>query len=91
MKKESNKKRKLKYIREKNHYRKGGSGSMFIKISSDFLCKSSNIIESEISKKIHLHSKKFKIKFDVFEYNVGLVDEDFIQDLHTINFLFRKK
>ena len=83
------KKRKLNYIREKNHYRLFGFGSNFIKVSQELLDDPEyvqHLIESSLIKV----EKKYKMKFEIIEMDIGFNGLDFIRNLKTIRYKFKK-
>ena len=92
----NNKQRKLLYIREKNDYRKGARGLLFMKVTEEFLSDTENhqthIVLSLESRLARLR-KKFKLNL-VFEeegFKVGQTSEDYLKKLITIKAYFRVK
>jgi hypothetical protein len=85
MKKLSNKKRKLKFIREKNKLRLGKSKACSSsKISKDFT-NSVELLENDMINHVKYNfEKKYKLKFKYTWYKVGLSDDDYIKNLITI-------
>ena len=83
--KNTSKQRKLEYIREKNHYRLGGIGYSYFKISD-------RNIEYEylFDRYCHQLNKDFKMKFVILEADEGLFNDDFINDLITVKFTFKR-
>ncbi len=91
MKRESRKKRKLQYIREKNAYRNGVPCNLFFKMSSDIMedklyCES--LINNQINAATLKLKKKFKMNFDHIKSEIGLCDDDFIRDIITVKLQF---
>ena len=88
----TSKKRKLEYIREKNHYRKGGKAIGFIKVSIEML-EDVDFLEyemvSESSVFINKLQCKFKMRFRVCEISRGMIEDDFIRNLTTIRFYLK--
>lgn len=84
----TSKKRKLKYIREKNHYRKGGKAGSHFKITNE-LIEDVDFVENEIMnhsrRTINSLNKKFKMKFKVCEVSKGIIGDD----LTTIQYYFK--
>jgi len=94
MKRISNKKRKLNYIREKNYYRLGGIGVDYFKMSkemfSDIDFTEKQIIRS-IDDSLKRMSKKYKLTFgsNPLWIESGLDGNDFLRELTTIKFKFK--
>ena len=94
MKKLSNKKRKLEYIREKNHYRKGGFGYDYFQMSKgmfeDIDFSEKQIIKS-IENSLKKYGKKYKLTFgsNPLWVESGLSGNDFLRELITIKFKFK--
>ena len=92
IKKKSCRKRKLEYIREKNHYRLGRKGSGYLKVSVemiddvDFL---ESFIMNESSHLFYNLSRKFKMKFRVTSFDIAMSGEDFIRDIRTVKYYFK--
>ena len=83
---------KNQYIREKNHYRNGGTGTFYFKVSSD-LIDDEKYIENRINyvgilelKKL---SKKYKMSFEIIEKHIVLLHEDFEKNIQTVLFTFK--
>lgn len=91
--KKTAKKRKLEYIREKNHYRRGGKIGSFFKISNEMLDDRVFIerltMERTEETKERLE-RKFKIKFKLVSMVSGNEGQDFTNDLTTIKLTFQK-
>ena len=85
----TSKKRKLEYIREKNHYRKGGDHVGWFKVPSG-LSSDKDFINSEIESvskmQIDYLKKKFKINFKISSLDTGMIADDFVKGLFTIRF-----
>ena len=88
----SNRKRKLEYIREKNHYRLGGEGGSFFKISNE-LIKDTDFVANEVrhqsTNRISFLQKKFKMAFGVVGVDTGLDGNDFAMNLTTIKLTYK--
>lgn len=89
-----NKKRKLKYIREKNEIISGGRTitstlkfSFEMKLDTDFI---DTLIKSEIERTIKKLSAKYKIAFKYLHKKAGTVSDDFSKNLFTIALFFSK-
>ena len=94
MKRLSNKKRKLNYIREKNGYRKGFRGISFFKISNEVLGDAEFVksyTERFIEDTFRSLSRKFKMPFEIISFDSGLDGDDFIQNVTTVRFTFKRK
>ena len=91
--KTSSRKRKLAYIREKNHYRLGGEGGSFFKISNE-LIKDTDFVANEVrhqsTNRISFLQKKFKMAFGIVGVEQGLDSNDFIMNLTTIKITYNK-
>ena len=77
--------KKLEYIREKNHYRFGGIGASSFKISYRNT-EYDNLFDRYLSQINNI----FKMKFEILESREGLINDDFIKDLITIRFTFKR-
>ena len=88
----NSKKRKLKYIRQKNYYRNGGYGVSFFKVSSslddDVI---GDIIGCNIQRDIKKLNKKYKLNFKSFGFETGYSEDDLLKDILSIKFKFKKK
>ena len=103
MKKINNKKRKLEYIREKNHYRLGGFGCDYLKVSKEirdykeyfenFLIK--EYFENFLIKEIYLNIKKvesiFKIPLKIFKIETGFEGNDLSNEVITVKYYYRNE
>tara|TARA_R110002167_G_scaffold175982_1_gene375262 strand:+ start:462 stop:728 length:267 start_codon:yes stop_codon:yes gene_type:complete len=83
------KKRKLQYIREKNHYRSGGEGRNYIKISREML-EDSDFIPHLIVSCLSKMEKTFKMKLALKQYALGWDGDDFVKDIQTLRYSFKK-
>jgi hypothetical protein len=83
---------KLKYIREKNHYRLGGTGNFNFKVSSNVV-DDVKYMDTQIKYRSEIElkklSKKYKMSFGVIDINVGLDGEDFVRNLQTVLCTFK--
>lgn len=83
----NSKKRKLKYIREKNHYRSGGESRCLFRVSSELL-EDTDYFESLLSKEAERIScnleKRFKMPFHLACFDTGSVADDYMKDLITV-------
>jgi hypothetical protein len=84
------KKRKLAYIREKNHYRSFGVGKNYFKISDELL-DDVDYIKQVIGLSVKDLEKKFKMKFQIIDFKTGLDGEDFIRQMTTVLYTFKKQ
>ena len=75
----------IEYIREKNHYRFGGIGASSFKISYGNT-EYDNLFDRYLSQVNNI----FKMKFEILESREGLINDDFIKDLITIRFTFKR-
>ena len=93
MKRLSNKKRKLNYIREKNHYRLGGFGASYFKMTKEMFEDSNfsdRFIKTEIENNLLKLKSIFKLDFKIDRFETGLDGNDFIHDLITIKYYYKK-
>ena len=72
MKKLNRKQIKLKYIREKNHYRNGGDGKYFLKL---FYKPKDEELKEIIDNYITRINKKYKMNFKYFDLETGCIDD----------------
>lgn len=83
----NSKKRKLKYIREKNYYRSGGESLCSFKVSSELL-EDADFFESLLAKEAEHIScnleKRFKMPFHLTYSDTGSVADDYMKDLITV-------
>ena len=88
------KKRKLKYIREKNYYRSFGEGKIFITVSNEldresvFKAKEKLLNNAELE--LEKMEKKYKMPFGINAVIGGLNGDDLIRDCTSFGFLFKR-
>jgi len=82
------KKRRLKYIRAKNFYRRGGVAKVHFKISEKLGVKAlaQNLSECEDNL-----TKKFKLPFELIGFESNFVGDDFVKNLITVVAHYKKK
>ena len=93
MKRLSSKKRKLNYIREKNHYRLGYFGCSFLKVTKEIFEDSEflkTFVESDFELNLKKISDKFKMNFEIYRVESGQENNDFMHDLFTIKYYYKK-
>ena len=83
------KKRKLKYIREKNYYRKGGVAKSWFKVSSGMTDVISQETETQSERAIQNLKRKYKMDFKVSEIKSGTDGTDFVKGLKTVIFTLK--
>ena len=83
------KKRKLKYIREKNYYRKGGVATSWFKVSSGMTDVISQETETQSERAIENLKRKYKMDFEVSEIKNGTDGNDFDKGLKTVMFTLK--
>ena len=84
----NSKRRKLKYIREKNHYRLGGLGVDYFIVSNEML-SDDTFIRSQIIRQGDVISKRYKMKFEVnVNYDIMVVSN---HGKNTSNIVFKFK
>lgn len=91
--KQSSKKRKLEYIREKNHYRLGGSGVGYFKVSGQLIEDVDFVklmLDTQTAETLNSFQKKFKMEFKAISYESGLIGDDFINNVTTFKIKFKK-
>jgi hypothetical protein len=85
----TNKKRKLKYIREKNKLRKLGSLVFTTSFSADsFECD--NKIKDFINDYILKMSKYYKLPLQITKINIGFTSLDFLNGTKTIRLTIKQ-
>ena len=92
MKRLSNKKRKLQYIREKNHYRLGGEGVVRLHFVDEIMDDHDFVqqeIKIETKIKLDRLSKKYKMKFSIDRIKIGRNNDDFINGITTVLYSFK--
>lgn len=82
-KKQSNKKRKLEYIRQKNDLRLGGHKFCSFRISNTIDTKNTH---ERIKLKALELSKKYKLELDYFDVKITTILDDFSKGLVTVMF-----
>lgn len=85
----TSKKRKLEYIREKNYYRLGGTGSNYVKIAQE-LIDDVSFVHWLVNEQIPGLERKYKMYFETISFEIGFVNDDFIKNLKTILFKFKR-
>jgi hypothetical protein len=82
----------FKYIREKNHYRLGGTGNFHFKLSQEVV-DDVKYMDTQIKYRSELElkklSEKYKMSFVVTDIDVGLDGEDFVRNLQTVLCTFK--
>ena len=88
----NSKKRKLKYIREKNHYRLGGERTCVLKVTNE-LSEHPEYFELWVTKTsedvVRDLEKKFKMPFKLARLETGLMEDDFLKNLSTLVLYFK--
>lgn len=82
-------KRRLKYIREKNHYRTGGKGAVDVKVSKQ-MTKDELFLKDECNQIIKELQDKYKMKFKIVDYEIALWEEDILNDLITVRLIYKR-
>lgn len=91
-KRKSNKKRKIEYIREKNHYRSGGEGGYSMKVSEelkedeDYIKWLIQLWDEDLIK----IGKKYKMNFERTKFDIGKDHEDFMRQTFSIVIRFKR-
>jgi len=83
----SSKKRKLLYIREKNHLRLGGEIREVLKISNSK--HGDNYTIDYIDSEIERNHRKYKMLFNV-NIQIGQENDDFLHNLTTVLLTYKK-
>lgn len=86
----NNKKRKLRYIRDKNHINKGGLISFTVKISTETL-ENTTVVKEIINSQVLNLSKKFKTPLKINETRVGWIHDDYKKNRQTCRVTLIKK
>ena len=84
----TNRKRKLKYIREKNRLRLGGEHFVSFFMSNELTNK--KYLENRISNIGDLMVKKYKMPLQV-RMDMSINKDDFIRNIKTIRLTFKKQ
>jgi len=87
-KKQSNKKRKLEYIRTKNRLRKGGF------IIDSVKCHESNLeftLDYVIPPIVLRYSRIYKLNLEIFKFQTSIEGFDFVIDIITVKFYMKLK
>ena len=94
MKTETSKQRKLKYIREKNYYRLGGTVTQVAKAANEIIENKKlfkpvlKSLEQDVALRLR---SKFKMKFKLVNTQIGRIGDDFIRSMRTIQLKFKVK
>ena len=83
----TNRKRKLKYIREKNRLRLGGYLTYHFKVTSHI---EDIYFVGELNIQLKEWSKYFKLNLYINKIDIGRCDSDFLNDLKTIKYRISK-
>lgn len=89
MKKITNKKKKLNYIRRKNYVRKFNVLDYFYKVSTS-LPADYFLDTGEIDEAVKDINKEFNLDVSLLKIQVVILDDDFIRDLVTVNFKLKR-
>ena len=78
----NNKKRKLQYIRDKNHLRLGGNMYSILSVSNE-ICEDEEYVFNTLESEVKHYSNKYKLNLCIDSLVKGMSNDDFLINCST--------